>query len=245
MNNSFEDFLAGYFKDLKFLFKLISCCLPVILVIVIVAIVASPFLNATNINDKKLQAEFQKTLKNWDVNDPDYNMYDKTITYKKVVFDEAFDGLEILDKITIKQPFDEVLITQLAKVPGVSDGGASLHGAIDMVPLGLSNTDIMAGIDGIIVENGFDEFSGYYITIEDLNTKIHVNYCHLLFKSPKKLRSFIKKGEVLGVMGNTGISFGAHVHMQVSIRGKNGKYYWVDFLNKLSNYRIQGQYFIN
>lgn len=161
--------------------------------------------------------------------------------HKKVVSKQAAYDEELLSKLNFIQPMDQIIITQLAKVPGVSDGGKTIHGAIDFIPAGVA-ADIKASISGVVVESAYDDWSGNYITIEDPLTKIHVNYCHMVSPSSFKVGDTVQQGEVVGIMGNTGKSFGAHVHMQVSLLMENGEYGWIDFIDLLDNYVIQGQY---
>ena len=49
-----------------------------------------------------------------------------------------------------------------------------------------------------------------------------VRYAHLREPSPLKVNDFVGRGFVVGIMGNTGQSTGAHLHIDVT-RGRNAK----------------------
>lgn len=163
---------------------------------------------------------------------------EKYVTGKYVVKREAIENRNLLDQVSFKQPFGSLTITQLAKVPGASDGGKTLHGAIDMIPNASSSIDLPSAISGVVFESGYDDWSGYYITIEDPTTKLRVNYSHLKQRSIYSKGAFVNQGDILGQMGNTGRSFGDHLHMQVTVPQADGGYAWIDFIDYLTNYSI-------
>lgn len=49
-----------------------------------------------------------------------------------------------------------------------------------------------------------------------------VRFAHLREPSPLKVNAFVDRGDVVGIMGNTGQSTGAHLHIDVT-RGCNAK----------------------
>lgn len=235
MNNNFIKEFVDYLKTVKKISLFIFANLPIFLTIIVFAIVYSgtraiiPF-------DFSLGNEIEDIIelaKEWD-EIAGYDPYDKTIVAKKLVSKKAKSGTEILEKIDIAPPFETFIITQLADVAGVASGYTEPHGALDIIPKH-QQPFIKAGISGVVVENGYDEYSGYFITLEDEKTKVHVNYCHLKVKSPKKIGSTVIQNEVIGIMGSTGISTGDHVHMQVSIPLDN-EYYWVNFIDEFKNF---------
>jgi hypothetical protein len=77
---------------------------------------------------------------------------------------------------------------------------------------------VVATADGVISISTFDSGHGNYIVIEHDET-YSTRYSHLksaLIKTGDK----IKKGELIGYVGNTGLSVGPHLHYEIS---KNGK----------------------
>lgn len=75
---------------------------------------------------------------------------------------------------------------------------------------------IVSNVKGRDVSKGY----GNYIAIQHENNII-TKYCHLKYGSIKvKEGQIIEKGQEIGYMGDTGYTFGAHLHFQII---KNGK----------------------
>lgn len=67
---------------------------------------------------------------------------------------------------------------------------------------------------GVVKSTGFQSARGYYIIIK--NGDIQVLYQHLKQNSIKvKVGDTITKGEVIAEVGNTGVSTGPHLHLEV------------------------------
>ena len=96
----------------------------------------------------------------------------------------------------------------------VLNGVKGYHHGIDLV--GLDDTTVYSIADGK-VRTGSDNSAGNYVcvTIEDGRS---VYYFHL--KSFKvKTGDVVKKGQAVGIMGNTGHNFGAHTHLELRVKG--------------------------
>lgn len=99
-----------------------------------------------------------------------------------------------------------------------------VHDGIDLVDKSKGYNDlcnIIAHSDGEVVAvrnncNGFEKGSyGNYVKIKH-NNGYSTLYAHLKYKSVKvKVGDMVKSGEVIGYMGNTGYSFGGHLHFEV------------------------------
>ncbi len=89
------------------------------------------------------------------------------------------------------------------------------HEGIDIA--GVKNRSIKAADNGKIVSAGWDSGYGNCIVIDHGNG-YQTRYAHL--KSISKKSGTVEKGDVIGVMGNTGDSTGVHLHFEVL---KNGK----------------------
>lgn len=104
---------------------------------------------------------------------------------------------------------------------------AHFHKGIDVAaPIG---TSIQAPADGVVVMTGYDSMTGNYIYINhgyNLNTL----YAHL---ENVEVDAFtpVKRGDVIGTVGNTGRSTGPHLHYEVRIDGQsvNPEYFAFDF----------------
>ena len=100
---------------------------------------------------------------------------------------------------------------------------SGVHNGIDLVGTGSTLDDIVAHSDGTIVAvrkdyNKTDKTGnsyGNYVKIKHTNG-YYTLYAHLKYGSVTvKVGDKVKKGQVIGHMGNTGHSFGAHLHFEV------------------------------
>ena len=96
----------------------------------------------------------------------------------------------------------------------VLNGVKGYHHGIDLV--GLDDTTVYSIADGK-VRTGSDNSAGNYVcvTIEDGR---RVYYFHLKSFNVKT-GDLVKKGQAVGIMGNTGHSFGAHTHLELRVKG--------------------------
>lgn len=90
------------------------------------------------------------------------------------------------------------------------NGITAFHNGIDLAaPEG---TKVKAAAAGKIESLGFDNVNGNYIKIKHLNHSTF--YGHLSKKTVRK-NQVVLKGQKIGEVGNTGYSFGPHVHFIV------------------------------
>ena len=125
----------------------------------------------------------------------------------------------------MKIPFkcDSVRVTSAfgnRTLSGVTD----THGGYDMV--GVGSTDVVAVEGGVVASSQIvtDKSNrtwewGNYVCVKTDAGQYHY-YCHLASRAVKKGQR-VGAGDKLGVMGNTGYSFGAHLHFEV--RKADGK----------------------
>jgi murein DD-endopeptidase MepM/ murein hydrolase activator NlpD len=109
------------------------------------------------------------------------------------------------------------------------------HSGIDIVnPFDLS---ILSIADGRIIKVGFNQIYGNYIIInhDDGYQSFYGHLSHVLVKE----YSYVNKGDLIGVQGNTGNSYGTHLHFE--LRQKKGYYYVAlnPFINSTWNSRIE------
>ncbi len=108
------------------------------------------------------------------------------------------------------------------------------HEAIDVVGADNTVSDVIAYEDGTVVLVVDDVTSnninttgtatyGNFIKIKHGNN-IQTLYAHLKYGSIKvKQGDYVKKGQVIGTMGNTGRAFGVHLHFEVRDYNENRK----------------------
>lgn len=109
-------------------------------------------------------------------------------------------------------------ITQNYK-PGV-------HNGIDIV--GVDNKDIHSTVNGTVEiarwENSKNKKQGFgqYVLVHENNSNRCFIYAHLS-KIKVKVNTTVKKGDIVGVEGDTGHSFGSHCHFEVRDGSVSGK----------------------
>ena len=98
------------------------------------------------------------------------------------------------------------------------NGAKQFHGGYDLV--GVGSYDICAVVGGIVVHSRIitDKSNptwqwGNYVCIKGTDGRLYY-YCHMKSRAVAAGQT-VKVGDKLGVMGNTGYSFGAHLHFEV------------------------------
>lgn len=79
-------------------------------------------------------------------------------------------------------------------------------------------TEVKCGIDGRVIEEGFNNDNGNYIIIKN-DYAVEILYAHLASVA-RRGEYEVKKGDVVGKSGNTGKSTGPHLHIEVKINGE-------------------------
>jgi murein DD-endopeptidase MepM/ murein hydrolase activator NlpD len=105
----------------------------------------------------------------------------------------------------------------------ILNGKPEFHKGVDLV--GLDDKTVYAPCDGVIgastivmsKANKTWEW-GNYVRLDTADGKYSAFMCHLASRAVAKGQK-VTKGQKLGVMGNTGYSFGAHTHFEVRKKG--------------------------
>lgn len=82
--------------------------------------------------------------------------------------------------------------------------------------------EVLAVMDGIVVDKGYNDARGYYIKIRHQDIaghKIETLYQHL-FDRGIGLNTNVKAGQVIGKMGQSGVGNGIHLHFELRVNGK-------------------------
>ena len=78
-------------------------------------------------------------------------------------------------------------------------------------------TPVHAAMDGVVTGAGRGEMSGNYVRLSHENG-VETLYCHLLAANISEgVR--VRRGDVIGFVGQTGLATGPHLHFEVSIDG--------------------------
>lgn len=89
---------------------------------------------------------------------------------------------------------------------------AGYHTGVDRVCD--SDRTLVSPANGKIQRNSYDKSYGNYVVITTSDGR-SILMAHMKSRSSVKLGSSIKKGDTIGIMGNTGNSYGAHLHIEV------------------------------
>ena len=90
------------------------------------------------------------------------------------------------------------------------------HDGIDIIAEG--NALVAAAASGIVIQAGQDRDLGRYVKI-DHDHGVQTLYAHLS-RTFVQAGDHVEKGVSIGAVGNTGNSFGPHLHYEILIKGK-------------------------
>lgn len=120
---------------------------------------------------------------------------------------------------------------------------SSYHRGIDLV--GVTTYNVTAPCDGVVTFSGwqnpsnFREGFGKYVSMWDENKTNKLYFAHLA-EAYVRVGQVVKKGDRLGLMGNTGNSSGTHTHFEIRKDGKKGADInpatWMGIPNKAGTY---------
>ena len=96
-------------------------------------------------------------------------------------------------------------------------GLRQFHKGLDIS--GRKGAQIIVTADGVVIKVGYNRFIGKYVTVKH-DDRFETSYGHLLKYIVKKGQK-IKRGEVIGYMGTSGMSTGYHLHYTVVDNKKN------------------------
>jgi murein DD-endopeptidase MepM/ murein hydrolase activator NlpD len=98
------------------------------------------------------------------------------------------------------------------------NGKRSFHSGVDMIKLSNKYAPVFAAEDGQIIYSGYRADYGNHIII-DHGHGFCTLYAHLA-RITVNLKSFIKKGNMIGNIGATGLATGPHLHFEVRLNNK-------------------------
>ena len=95
------------------------------------------------------------------------------------------------------------------------DGYLHFHSGIDL--LAGFGTPIVAAAGGKVTATGYADYFGMRVAITDSYGLVEI-YAHMSLASTT-VGQFIQQGQTLGFVGSTGLSIGAHLHLQLEVAG--------------------------
>ncbi|KKL99877.1 hypothetical protein LCGC14_1810020 [marine sediment metagenome] len=117
-------------------------------------------------------------------------------------------------------PLDDHYITRgfdfVSDIYVMGNNGIRMHAALDLVRLqgDTAGRAILAVADGVVVGDAWDMYSGYFIILEHAGGWRSI-YRHLATDAPPVVGHPIMQGQVIGMIGSTGLSSGPHLHIDL------------------------------
>ena len=117
-------------------------------------------------------------------------------------------------------------------------GKRSNHNGVDVVGTGYTLASITAHTGGIVEYAGYNSTLGYHVNI-GLSNGDMMQYCHMLSSLKVKVGDIVTAGQIIGTMGSTGSSTGAHLHFGIQKDGQwidPEPYFYSDYLEDTMTY---------
>jgi len=91
------------------------------------------------------------------------------------------------------------------------------HAGVDLVVVGNPRAQVLAAADGTVILSEWHDSMGWYVILSHhINgNRVDTVYAHLRYSPPVSPGDVVTQGQVIGTKGNTGHSFGAHLHFEV------------------------------
>jgi len=147
--------------------------------------------------------------------------------------EEVKELLELASQMPFGSPFEGGHIVTSAF--GVRDerwfGGDGKHEGIDIIPATWEHPPIVyTRADGQIIDYGVSKVYGKYVLFENESGTYRMLFGHLKTIYYQNLENGavknvpLKAGTRIGIMGNTGITSGPHLHYEIHVKTKTGEY---------------------
>ena len=119
--------------------------------------------------------------------------------------------LDTLQDVPLGAPVPGVITSRYGKRPDPINGKSAYHQGVDI--RGSKGSDVQATADGFVIKQNYDKGHGRYIVLDHGNGFI-TKYAHLQ-KSLVQKGDTVLRGQVIGLVGNSGRSTGPHVHYEI------------------------------
>jgi murein DD-endopeptidase MepM/ murein hydrolase activator NlpD len=124
--------------------------------------------------------------------------------------------LDTIQNIPLGAPVPGVLTSKFGKRIDPINGKAAYHRGVDI--RGRKGSDVKATADGTVVVQSYDKANGRYVILDHGNG-FRTKYAHLK-KSLVQKGDAVGRGQVIGLVGNSGRSTGPHVHYEINYDDK-------------------------
>lgn len=124
--------------------------------------------------------------------------------------------LDTIHSVPLGAPVRGIITSQFGGRLDPINGEPAFHSGVDI--RNNPGTKIVAPADGVVVAKGYDNSHGNFLTIDHGN-RFQTSYLHLQ-KDFVASGASVARGQVIGLVGNSGRSTGAHLHYEVKYRDK-------------------------
>lgn len=124
--------------------------------------------------------------------------------------------LDTIQSVPLGAPVRGVITSRFGGRLDPINGQPAFHGGVDI--RNDSGAKITAPADGVVVAKGYDNGHGNFIAIDHGN-RFQTRYFHLQ-RDFVKQGDTVARGQVIGLVGNSGRSTGSHLHYEIRYRDK-------------------------
>lgn len=155
-------------------------------------------------------------------------------THGRPVFITASGPLPSVEKVNYFNYANAILPTTSSEISSdfgwrtaPCKGCSSDHKGVDFVPG--NGEPVFAVLDGLVTEAGWNGGYGYWVKVEHrVTVDEEVEFWETVYAHMQKdsipeevyIGAVVKKGDLLGKVGNTGVSTGPHLHFELRIDGE-------------------------
>ncbi len=136
-------------------------------------------------------------------------------TYKKLTF-KVDSYLDALQATPLGPPVWGTITSRYGPRIDPINHKLAFHAGLDISQK--VGTHIMSTADGVVQTQGFSRFNGNYVVIKH-GQGFKTIYLHMEKTLVKKGQK-VKRGQTIGLLGDTGRSTGAHVHYEIIYKGR-------------------------
>jgi len=119
--------------------------------------------------------------------------------------------LDAIQNVPLGAPVPGVLTSRFGRRIDPINGKSAYHRGLDI--RGRMGSDVKATASGTVVIQNYDKGSGRYVLLEHGNG-FRTKYSHLK-KSLVQKGDTVERGQIIGLVGNSGRSTGPHVHYEI------------------------------
>ena len=189
----------------------------IILTLIIIAIFVGAGIFYVKTSHPTLYQRAVSCIKNGSLETVSNNIYDSVIPSEKKTQNISFDYIDEYSVVNVCHPLEEGTLTSPFGErcdPVTRQAGAYHHG----IDIGAREGEsVLCYKSGIVADAGFDSIYGNFVRVEhgDIST-FYAHMSEILVKSGDNLSA----GDVIGKVGSTGKSTGAHLHFEIIKEGE-------------------------